>query len=142
MAWQTPKTDWAVHYDTAGNYTGDYFNAADFARIKGNLEYLRNLAATLGPEPADMAIPTATVASYGYASTFDALERALDKLLAAAGVFDPGIVARKTWTGNQAAPLAADINRIEDSCLQLYDVLTRQSAARPQLAFNLGLEVF
>lgn len=141
MAWQTPKTDWTVHYDTDGNYTGDYFNAADYQRIRGNLEYLRTLAATLGPEPADMAIPTVTVASYGCASTFDALERALDTLLDA-GVCDPGLAARKTWAGNQAAPLAADINRIEDSCLQLYNVLTQQAAARPPLAFNLGLEAF
>lgn len=141
MAWQTPKTDWAVHYDTAGSYTGDYFNASDYSRIKGNLEYLCTLAATVGPMPADMTIPAVTVASYGYASTFDALERALDKLLAA-GVYDPGIAARKTWAGNQAAPLAADINRIENSCLQLYDVLTQQAAARPQLAIKLGMGVF
>lgn len=141
MAWQTPKTDWAVYYGADGAYTGDYFNAGDYNRIKGNLEYLRTSAEQVGPLPADMALPTVTVASYGYASTFTALEQALDKLLAA-GVFDPGIPARKSWAGNQAAPLAADINRIEGSCQLLYDVLTQQAAARPRLAFHLGLEVF
>ena len=37
MAWQTPKTDWAARYDTDGRYTGDYFNAGDYQRIRGNL---------------------------------------------------------------------------------------------------------
>lgn len=141
MAWTAPKTDWAVQYDASGNYTGDFFNAADYARIKGNLEYLRALASTVGARPADMEIPTVTVASYGYASTFDVLERALDKLLES-GVFDPGVPERKTWAGNQATPLAADINRIEGSCQKLFDVLTRQADARQKLAFKLGLEVF
>lgn len=37
MAWQTPKTDWHGATDSAGNYTGDRFNAADFNRIKTTL---------------------------------------------------------------------------------------------------------
>ena len=44
MGWITPKTDWWGRTDDEGVYTGDRFNAADFNRIKNNLDYLRNLA--------------------------------------------------------------------------------------------------
>lgn len=138
MAWQTPKTDWTASYDSTGAYTGDYFEATDYQRIKGNLDYLATQADTLCSTPAALNIPDVTTASFGYASYINALETALDKLLAA-GVFDPGIAARKTWAGNAAGPAAADLNRIESSCLALYNVLTQQAACRPKLAINLGL---
>ena len=44
MAWVTPKTDWKVSTDTDGNYTGDYFNAVDYNRIKNNVPILYSLA--------------------------------------------------------------------------------------------------
>lgn len=139
MAWQIPKTDWTVTYDTEGNYTGDYFNTVDFQRIKGNLEYLAGLAEMLCVAPEPLNIPAVTTASFGLASSINALETSLDKLLACA--FDPGIPARKTWVGNSVGPSAADMNRIEGSCQQLYDILTQQAAARRILSFTLGLEV-
>ena len=39
MEWQTPKTDWQIRYDENGLYTGDYFEAEDYQRIVGNIEY-------------------------------------------------------------------------------------------------------
>ena len=140
MAWQEPKVDWAARYDTGGNYIGDYFNANDYQRIKGNLEYLAELAEMLCVAPEPLGIPDVTTANFGFASTVNALETSFDKLLACA--FDPGIPARKTWVGNSVGPSAADLNRIESSCQQLYDVLTQQAAARRVLSFTLGLEVF
>ncbi len=140
MAWQEPKIDWAARYDTDGNYIGDYFNVNDYQRIKGNLEYLAGLAEMLCVAPEALNIPAVTTASFGLASSINALETSFDKLLAC--VFDPGIAARKTWVGNAAGPAAADLNRIEHSCQQLYDVLTQQAAARRVLSFTLGLEVF
>ena len=42
MAWTTPKTDWYGTTDADGVYIGDRFNAADFNRIKNNLDFLRD----------------------------------------------------------------------------------------------------
>lgn len=50
MAWMQPKMDWESSYDSAGNYTGDYFNFTDYNRIKNNLTELRNKAVLLYPE--------------------------------------------------------------------------------------------
>ena len=47
--WTTPKTDWSGE-TIDGVYIGDRFNAADFNRIKNNLEYLRELAVQLYKE--------------------------------------------------------------------------------------------
>lgn len=140
MAWQTPKTDWIGTRDENGYYTGDYFTDIDFQRIKGNLDFLAELAEMLCVAPEPLNIPAVTTASFGFASTINSLETSFDKLLAC--VFDPGIPARKTWVGNSVGPSATDLTRIERSCQQLYDVLTQQAAARRVLSFTLGLEVF
>jgi len=137
MSWQTPKTDWKIEYDSSGSYTGDYFNATDYQRIKGNLLVLQTLAGELYPAITLPAIPDVTTSSWGLAGTLNALERSLDAL--AAGMYDPGIAARKTWAADQPAMTYADLNRIESSCLALYNVLTQQAACRPKLAINLGL---
>ena len=66
MKWQTPKTDWQIRYDENGRYAGDYFEAEDYQRIAGNIEYLRQMARelyTLVPLPA---LPQITTASFAY----------------------------------------------------------------------------
>lgn len=137
MTWTNPRTNWACRYDETGRYTGDYFNAEDYQRIKNNLEYLAALAAGLYTEaPVLPDIPTVTKAAFAKASTINALERSLDAL--AAHVYDPGIPARKTWSAGDAAPTADDLNRIEGAALSLYQSLTAQAENRPKLAFNLG----
>lgn len=137
MAWQTPKTTWAERYDYKGVYLGDYFEAEDYQRIKGNLLYLKQLADDVNQMPAELPdIPDVTVASFGYAKTINALERSIDALVKVS--YNPGVQATKTWVGGSAGPRAADLNRIESTCLALYNVLFQQAAARPMLAFELG----
>ena len=136
MEWQEPKTDWKVEFDTAGSYIGDYFNATDYQRIKNNLLYLKNLAETMYRIISFPSIPDVTAASFGYASTIDALERALDAL--ADGTFDPGIQERKHWEANAPAPSAEDLNRIESSCMQMFGTLSGQAKCLPHLSFILG----
>lgn len=41
--WKQPKTDWKIEYDENGDYIGDYFEVADYNRIKNNLAYLKNI---------------------------------------------------------------------------------------------------
>lgn len=136
MAWQTPKTNWKVTYDTNGNYTGDYFNASDYQRIKGNLLELKNMADELYSEINLPAIPDVTAESFFFETTINALERGIDALDGGTN----GILApeTKTWGGNQPAPLAADLNRIESFCLALYSLLRHQASARKKVPFTLG----
>lgn len=137
MAWQTPKTDWAERYAEDGTYAGDYFNASDYQRIKGNLEHLKSMVDSLYTNTGTLPeIPDVTVASFGYASTINALERSLDTLVSVS--FDPGIPDTKTWVPNAAGPRSADLNRIESSCLSLYRMLISQAAGQPKLSFELG----
>ena len=136
MGWQTPKTNWKVEFDNTGEYIGDYFEASDYQRIKGNLEYLFDLSDSIGAHVTRVAIPNITTESFGMASAINALERSLDALVDAS--YDPGIPDRKTWYGNSAAPLASDLNRIESSCLMLNNSLTAWKNAIPRLAFVLG----
>lgn len=136
LAWQTPKTDWKVTYDESGNYQGDYFEAADYQRIKGNLEYLAGLAAPLFGAVTLPAIPDVTEQSYGYASYINALEQSIETLKDATA--DPGLPATKTWQGNAEAPLWSDLNRIESAILTLYLVYTAAENALPKLSFEMG----
>lgn len=136
MAWQTPKTDWAVKYDAAGEYTGNYFGAEDYNRIRDNLIYLDELAQQLWPAFFMPAPPQMTAESMVYAATVNALETALDALVR--NTFDPGAAPCKTWAGNASAPTAEDWNRWEKSCALLYGALEQQAACRPTLALTLG----
>lgn len=138
MAWQTPKTDWKETYSSKGVYEGDFFEAADYQRIKGNLIVLRELAD--GVYSASVVypnLPDITDESYSYAADIDALEKSLDALVSD-GRFNPGIPDRKAWGGNSPAPRSDDLNRIENSCLMLYNMFNGALAIRPKLSFQMG----
>lgn len=138
MAWVTPKTDWKETYSADGTYTGDWFNASDYARIKGNLEHLNVLCGEVyAPGEGFPDIPEVTGASYAYASTIDVLERALDALTTG-GRYDPGVQPTKHWGGNAPGPRAEDLNRIESACVALYTALNAAIKIRVKLAFQMG----
>ena len=136
MAWQTPKTDWAVRLDENGNYLGDYFEVSDYHRIKGNLQFLQRYGESLFSEIVLPKIPAVTVESFGYASTINALERSLDAIRDA--TVNPGIPETKTWSGNSAAPLYSDLNRIEGATLLFYEIFQLTEKNLPKLAFEMG----
>lgn len=136
MVWQTPKTNWVTRYDAGGNYIGDYFNASDYQRIKENLLVLRDMVDELYSGAAFPDIPDITTEAFFYESVINALEHSIDALATQVHGLVP--VETKTWNGNDDAPLAADLNRIESFCLSLYGLLNRQKAARKRLAFTLG----
>ena len=136
MAWQTPKTNWKVAYDANGNYIGDYFNAEDYQRIKGNLTVLKEMADELYNPVVLPDIPDITAQSYFYETTINALERSIDALVD--GTFDWGFDTTKTWEGNGNAPIFTDINRIEITCLKLFNGIANQKQALKRLTFTLG----
>ena len=137
----TPYTAWAIRYDSEGEYTGDFFNIEDYDRIKQNIEYLREYAYFLygGFTMQDMV--AVTVESYGYSSTIDALDANLEAI--AANTFrPPDMLPVKQWRGNQPPPGPDDWNRIENTCLLLFEQFERQFACLPKLAFELKGSAF
>ena len=65
MAWVTPKTNWAIT---------DYFNIEDYARIVGNLKYIKDYLETMYT-PVNLAnmADTKTYSSFLYASEVNAI---------------------------------------------------------------------
>lgn len=137
----TPYTVWAIRYDSEGEYTGDFFNVEDYDRIKQNIEYLREYAYFLYGGFTMRSMVDVTVESYGYASTIDALDANLEAI--AANTFrPPDMLPVKQWRGNQPPPGPDDWNRIENTCLLLFEQFERQFACLPKLAFELKGSAF
>lgn len=119
MAWETPKTDWATSYDSEGYYSGDYFNVDDYNRIKNNMEIVYELAGLGTIDLGDDKVCNGTEISKIYASEFNALEDALDEIIA---THDLGIDDRpNTYVQNGKAVTATELNRIEGAQLAYYE---------------------
>lgn len=141
MAWQEPKTDWNCYYTSSGKYTGDYFNVADYDRIRGNFQVLWNLAAEVLPSIAEGSeglpdFPTITAESFVTPGSLNVFERSIDVLLPFVQPYYT--VQTKTWAAQQAAPGYGDWNRIESAQLNIYNILVQQAAARGVLAVTLA----
>ena len=137
MAWETPKTDWNGFSDANGNYIGDRFNAADFNRIKNNLDYLRELAVTLYKEFSIVSLGgDRTPADYFYADEINQLEENLNTVNNRTLKRSYGN-ARK-YMDNGYTMTFAELNRLEGAILDLYNRLNHQAINRRTLVWNFG----
>ena len=137
MAWTPPKTDWQGGRDATGKYVGDYFNLADYNRIKNNLQMLRDMAIELYPEFSIITGPDWT--SYEtrpYASDINQIEDNLEKICA--GTYPFAVGNKKTYYGNVATIDYKELNRIESATLLIYNNLQGQAAGKRRLSFTLG----
>ncbi len=138
MVWKQPKTDWAGKSDADGNYTGDYFNASDYNRIKNNIAAISMLAYTLYPTFAmqSMGVDKKT-GDYLYADEINVLEANLETICSKT---IPKLAGKKKKNYENTATIDfTELNRIEKCCLDLYNNLTNQSnGGRYHLAFTLG----
>lgn len=146
MAWITPKTDWAAKYDSAGNYIGDWFNVADYNRIKNNIVHLREIAIGLvgtipeinvGPDKheIDPLNPDWENDSF-FASEINAIEDALDTIAVALPFIDFG--TKKTYYDNGVFIDYLELNRLESLTLEAYETVTNAIAHKPRFAYRLG----
>lgn len=137
MAWIQPKTNWQGGYNNAGEYTGDYFNLADYNRIKNNLQELRDMAIKLYPE---FSIATGadwtSYATIPRAADINQLETNLETIRSKTFLFQTG--TRKTYFGNAAAIDYIELNRLESATLLIYKNLIGQSKGKRRLSFRLG----
>ena len=126
--WITPKTDWVAT---------DYFNVDDYNRIVGNINYLKELAATV---IKDITIDSMTAdkgyTSIMYAADMNAIENSLATINENTYDFDFG--ESQSYTANGATPLYDEFNRIESATLKLYNTLQAEIKGLPRLAIVLG----
>lgn len=139
MAWETPKTDWYGVTDANGNYTGDRFNAADFNRIKNNLEYLREWASQLHKEFSIVSLgEDRTPADYFYADEINQLEENLNTVNN--NTFKQSYGKAPTYMPNGNTMDFAELNRLEGAILDLYERLNHQAMNRRMFTWNFGVK--
>lgn len=127
--WQTPKTDWKA---------SDYFNIADYNRIKGNLNEIRTQASTLWADvPFDAMGADKTYADDGfYADEINLFESNLEHFRNA--LVSIPIGNEKEYSANGPFIDYQELNRIESACLQFYENVMSAKNDRPRLTFILG----
>ena len=128
MGWTTPKTNWTAQ---------DYFELADYNRIRGNLIYLQNIAKSLYPPVKFEQMGEYDLPDFPYLTFWRAPDTNLTALLT-------GTFCRSDYKGEgkwqENGPVWDDnaLNRIESACLYLYQDLQAQTNARQKLKFLMG----
>ena len=137
--WETPKTDWHYKLDSEGLYIGDRFNAADFNRIKNNLEYLRELAIIMYDDFTIQALGTdRTPKDYFYADEINQLEDNLNTINS--NSIKGAYGSAPSYTANGNVMDFAELNRLEGAILDLYDKLSNQNDGRRTFTWNFGMK--
>ena len=131
MTWKTPKIDWYGGTDIDGNYVGDRFNAADFNRIKNNLDYLREVAIKLYKEFSIVSLGSdRTTSDYFYADEINHLEENLNTINVNTLQIEYGDAPTYVDNGNM----------LESAILDLYNRLTNEYEGRRMLTWNFGMK--
>lgn len=139
MAWITPKTDWQGSTDANGVYSGDYFNADDFNRIKNNLAYLREIAIAIYKdfEINDLG-EDKTPVDYFYADEINALEENLTTINE--NTLKRSIGEPTIYVDNGRTMTFEELNRMESATLDLYNRLINQYEGRRMFTWNFGMK--
>lgn len=157
MAWQTPKTDWAIQpRDQHDRYNGDWFNWPDYERIRNNVEWLADAS---GASIERMWAIDDLVVDYPEYSLFTSGDTITDQMRYAAPVvvnkqinpiernmdilagtiFRPSdFPATKIWAGNGPTPTINDLNRWESLILYWYNILSRTTGSLLPYSINGG----
>lgn len=137
--WQTPKTNWYGAVDANGVYIGDRFNAADFNRIKNNLQELRDLAVRLYDEFDIVSVGAdKTVKDYFYADEINQLEANLNTINSKTLKLSYG--STPTYMENGNTMDFVELNRLEGAILDLYEKIKNQVEGRRTFQWNFGIK--
>lgn len=138
MAWTTPKTDWHGE-ETDGVYSGDYFNASDFNRIKNNLDYLRELAVKMYDSFTIQSLgDDRSEKDYFYADEINKLEDNLKTINNNTLKRSYGMAP--TYADNGNTMDFKELNRLEGAILDLYNKLTNEHDGRRMFTWNFGMK--
>ena len=137
MAWITPKTDWKGSRDINGVYTGDYFNASDYNRIKNNISHLRDMALALYDnfELSDMGNDR-TPADYLYADDINQLEGNLRTIITK--TINDVYPRTPIRMANEPMITFMDLNALERRVLETYEKLMNVLNERRTFTWNFG----
>lgn len=128
MAWIEPKTDWV---------STDFFNAADYNRIIGNITHLKALGDELFSGLSDLSLgEEKTYLSLIYAREMNNIENTLESLNLETYGLEIG--DKQTFKANGSTPLWSEFNRIESAILLLYNTMVVHKDNLPRLDFRLG----
>ena len=138
ITWTPPKTDWKVTYQD-GVYTGDFFNASDYNRIKNNLVILHELANALYKDISitDLGDDKA-VGDYLYAEELDNIENALHKVNT--NTLKLSIGNKTTFSTGSVMAGYKELNRIENACATMYELFQNQYNGRRTFTWNFGIK--
>lgn len=126
--WIPPKVNWTVD---------DYFNAIDYNRIIGNLNYLKYLSDQLFETVNIISMgEEKTYLSFIYAKDINAIEYNLEIININTYVLNIG--EKTLYKDNGKTPLYTEFNRIEGAMLKLYTMMQAHKNALPKLAFTLN----
>lgn len=129
MEWTTPKTDWKP--------ADAFLLCPDYARIRGNILYLRRRARRFYPDPALADMALYSIADIPGAEFFARVDGNVDALLD--GTFRPPHTERaRAYRADGRVWNADELNRIESALGALHAVLAAQENTRPTLAFSMG----
>ena len=120
MLWSAPKTDWEIKPYVNGVYQGDWFNVADYIRMATNIRFLHYYGQIVYARTFSIsAMPDVTLNNFARPTEINLLEDNVYTLTQ--NLYDPPTYAGKTtWAGNGATPDAADLNRMEQACADIY----------------------
>lgn len=129
IEWTEPKTNWS---------STDRFNISDFNRIKNNLKWLHNKSIELYRDFAieDMGEDITSYESYWNVEYFNAFETNVDKINSE--IYSQNFGISQNFFENGPFIKWEELNRIENACLQMKDILKRQELGLPKLSFRLG----
>jgi hypothetical protein len=126
--WIQPKTDWTKD---------DYFNAADFNRIKNNLVSLRDIANKMYKDFDITSLGNdKTYRDYFYADEINQIESNFEKINRL--TINASYGEKPTYTDNGYIMTFEELNRLERAMLDLYGKLANQAEGMRRLTFNLG----
>jgi len=129
--WQTPKTDWV---------SSDYFNAADYNRIKNNLIYLRDYAVKLYEKEFSIGTVSEdkTYSDFFYAEEINQMETNLVTITSNSVKTSYGTAP--TYAANGKVMDYVELNRLESAILDVYSRLTNVENGRRMFEWNFGFE--
>lgn len=126
----------AIHTKTNWKST-DFFNVADYNRIKNNIQYLSDFASSLFYTFSPITATTdKAIGDIPYASEINKFANDLEQINNSTYHLDIG--TKVVYHANGSTPLYSDYNRMENAILNLYTTMTAQKNALAKLPFRLG----
>lgn len=128
VTWTEPKTNWV---------TGDYFNIdPDYKRIKGNIEYLTELAQTIYVQWNNTKLSDVTIGYIPLVDFFNNVVKATQEIIDYTKT--GGTADMPMYVANDRAWNSTELNNIEKNHLILHTSILNQRDVLKRISFKLN----